>query len=84
MIWKNSRFILKGDVRDSAKMIKNHTNSDADGAVYEVLKYGGSEVRDKLFETANMTFEKREARGDFRENSIKTFYNKGDKSKYGN
>ena len=46
----------------------------------EFLKYGSSEVRNKLLKIMNMIFEKGEAPNDFRKTLIKPLYKKGDKS----
>ena len=48
--------------------------------INEFLKYGGSEVRNKLLKIMNMIFEKVEIPNDFRKTLIKSLCNKGDKS----
>ena len=48
--------------------------------INEFLKYGGSEVRNKLLKIMNMIFEKGEIPNDFRKPLIKPLYKKGDKS----
>ena len=50
--------------------------------VNEFLKYGGSEVRNKLLKIMNMIFEKGAAPRNFRRISIKSLYMKCDKSEY--
>ena len=52
--------------------------------VNEFLKYGGSEVTNKLLKIMNTIFEKGEVPNDFRKTLIKPFYKKGDKSEYSN
>ena len=52
----------------------------ADSVVNEVLKYGGSDVRNKLLKIVNMIFEKGEVPNYFRKPLIKPLYKKGDKS----
>ena len=48
--------------------------------INESLKYGGSEVRNKLLKIMNMIFEKGDVPNDFRKTIIKALYKKGDKS----
>jgi len=48
--------------------------------VNDFLKYGGSEVRNKLLKIMNMIFEKGEVPNDFRKTLIKPLYKKGDES----
>ena len=48
--------------------------------INKFLKYGGSEVRNKLLKIKNMIFEKGEVPNDFRKTLIKPLYKKGDKS----
>ena len=50
----------------------------------EFLKYGGSEVRNKLLKILNMIFEKGEVPKDFRITLIKPLNKKGDKSEFCN
>ena len=52
--------------------------------VNEFLKYGGSEVINKLLKIMNMIFEKGEVPNDRRKTLIKPLYKKGDKSECGN
>ena len=47
--------------------------------VNELLKYGGSEVKNKLLKIVNTIFEKGEVPSDFRKTLIKPLYKKGDK-----
>ena len=66
-----------------ATELKGRRNNRAPGVVSlvnEFLKYGGSEVRNKLMKIMNMIFEIGEAANDFRKTSIKPLYKKGDKS----
>ena len=62
------------------KGLKNNKAPGADSMVNEFLKYGGSEVRNKLLKIMNMIFEKGDVPNDFRETLIKPLYKKGDKS----
>ena len=48
--------------------------------INEFLKYGGSEVRNKLLKIMNMIFEKGEEPNDFRKTLVKPLYKKDDKS----
>ena len=48
------------------KWLKNNKALVADSLVNEFLKYGGSEVRNKLLKIVNMIFEKWEMSNDFR------------------
>ena len=48
--------------------------------VNEFLKYGGSEVRNKLLKITNIIFEKGEVPNGFRKTLIKPLYRKGDKN----
>ena len=66
------------------KGLKNNKAPGADRVVNEFLKYGGSEVRNKLLKIMNMIFEKGEVPNDFRKTLIKPLYKKGDKSECGN
>ena len=66
------------------KGLKNNKAPGADSVVNEFLKYGGSEVRNKLLKIMNMIFEKGEVPNDFRKTLIKPLYKKGDKSECGN
>ena len=52
----------------------------ADSMINEFLKYGGSDVRNKLMKIMNMIFEKGEVPNDFRKTLRKPLYKKGDKS----
>ena len=49
------------------KELQNNKDPGADNVVYEFLKYGGSEVRNKIM---NMIFEKGEVCSNFRETLI--------------
>ena len=62
------------------KGLKNNKAPGADSMINEFLKYGGSEVRNKLLKIMNMIFEKGEVPNDFRKTLIKPLYKKGDKS----
>ena len=62
------------------KGLKNNKAPGADSVINEFLKYGGSEVRNKLLKIMNMIFEKGEVPNDFRKTLIKPLYKKGDKS----
>ena len=62
------------------KRLKNNKAPGADSMINEFLKYGGSEVRNKLLKIMNMIFEKGEVPNDFRKTLIKPLYKKGDKS----
>ena len=48
------------------KGLKNNKAPGADSVENEFLKYGGSEVRNKLLKIMNMIFAKGEAPNDFR------------------
>ena len=61
------------------KGLKNNKAQGADGVVNEFLKYGGSEVRNRLLKIMNMIFEKGKVSNDFRKTIIKPLYKKGDK-----
>jgi hypothetical protein len=61
------------------KGLKNNKALGANRVVNEFLKYGGSEVRNKLLKIMNTIFEKGEVPNDFRKTLIKPFYKKGDK-----
>ena len=50
--------------------------------VIEFLKYGGSEVKNKLLKIMRMIFEKGEVPSDFRYALIKPLYKNGDKSEF--
>ena len=63
---------------------KNSKGPGADNVVNDFLKYGGSEVRNKLLKIMNMIFEKGEVLNDFCETLIKPLCEKGDKSQWGN
>ena len=52
--------------------------------INEFLKYGESEVRNKLLKIMNMIFEKGKGPNDFRKTLIKPLCKKGDKSEYRN
>ena len=60
------------------KGLKNNKAPGADSMVNEFLKYGGSEVRNKLLKIMNMIFEKGEVPNDFRKTLFKPLYKKGD------
>ena len=53
------------------KGLKNNKALGADSVINEFLKYGGSEVRNKLLKIMNMIFEKEEIPNDFRKTLIK-------------
>ena len=59
---------------------KNNKAPGPDSIINEFLKYGGSEVRNKLLKIMNMNFEKGEVPNNFRKTLIKPLYKKGDKS----
>jgi len=79
-------FDVKEDLfseEELATVLKELTNNKAPGAdsvISEFIKYGGSEVRNKLLNIMNMIFEKGEVPNDFRKTLIKPLYKKGDKS----
>ena len=52
--------------------------------VNKLLKYGGSEIRNKLLKIMTTIFEKGELPSNFRKTSIKQVYKKGDKSECSN
>ena len=60
--------------------ISSSISPGVDSMINEFLKYGGSEVRNKLMKIMNMIFEKGEVPNDFRKTLIKPLYKKGDKS----
>ena len=62
------------------KGLKNNKAPGVDSMINEFLKYGGSEVRNKLLKIMNMIFEKGEVPNYFRKTLIKPLYKKGDKS----
>ena len=62
------------------KGLKNNKATSADSVINEFLKYGGSEVRNKLLKIMNMIFVKRKVPNDFRKTLIKPRNKKGDKS----
>jgi hypothetical protein len=66
------------------KGLKNYKAQGSYSVVNEFLKYGGSEVGNKLLKIMNMIFEKGEVPNNFRKILIKTLYKKGDKSECGN
>ena len=47
------------------KALKNNKTPDVDSVIIEFLKYGGSEVRNKLLKIMNMIFEKGKVPNDF-------------------
>ena len=47
-------------IRNSTQRIKNTKAPGADSMISEFLKFGGSEVRNKLLKIMNMIFEKGE------------------------
>ena len=53
------------------KGLKNNKTLDADSVVNEFLKYGGSEVRNRLLKIMNMIFEKGVVSSDFGKTLIK-------------
>ena len=62
------------------KGLKTNKAPGADSVVNEFLKYGGSEVRNKLLKIMKLIFEKGEVPNDFRKTLIKPLYKKGVKS----
>ena len=62
------------------KELKNNKAPGADSVINEFLKYGGSEVRNKLLKIMNMIFENGGVPNDFRKTLTKSLYKKGDKS----
>ena len=60
--------------------LKNNKAPGTDSVVNEFLKYGGSEVRNKLLKIMSMIFQK----GKVTKTSIKPLYKKGDETEYGN
>ena len=62
------------------KGLQNNKASEAYSMIKEFLKYGGSEVRNKLLKTMNKNFEKGEVPNDLRKTLIKPLYKKSDKS----
>ena len=62
------------------KGLKNNKALGADSMINQFLKYGGSEVRNKLLKIMNIIFEKGKVPNDFRKTLIKPLYKKGDKS----
>ena len=64
-------------------MLKNKKNNKASGAdrvVNEFLKYGGSEIRNKLVKIMHMIFKKGEVPNGSMKTLIKPLYKKGDKN----
>ena len=68
------------DLATVLKGLKNNKAPGADSVINEFLKYGGSEVRNKLLKIMSMIFEKGEVPNDFRKTFIKPLYKKGEKS----
>ena len=62
------------------KGLKNYKAIGADSVINEFLKYGGSEVRNKLLKITNTIFEKGEVPNDFSKTLIKLLYKKSDKN----
>ena len=60
------------------KGLKNNKTPSADSLVNEFLKYGGSEIENKLLKVMNILFEKGELPNDFRKTLVKPLYMKGD------
>ena len=56
------------------KGLKNDKDPGADSVINEFLKYGGSEIRNKLLKIMNMIFERGEVLNDFRKTSVKLLY----------
>ena len=52
------------------KGLKNNKAPGAESLIHEFLKYGGSEVRNKLLKIMNMIFEKGEVPNNFRNTLI--------------
>ena len=61
------------------KGLNNNKAPGTDRVINEFLKYGGSEVRNKLLKIKNMIFEKGEVPNNFRKTLIKPLYKIGDK-----
>ena len=62
------------------KGLKNNKAPGADSVVSELLRYGGSEVRNMFLKIMDMIFEKEEVPNDFRKSLIEPLYKKGDKN----
>ena len=62
------------------KGLKNNKAPGVDSVINEFLKYGDSEVRNKLLKIMNIIFEKVEVPHDLWKTLIKPLYKKGDKS----
>ena len=60
------------------KGLRNNKAPCVDSVVNEFLKYGGSDVRNKLLKIMSMTFEKGEVHSYFRKFLNKPLYKKGD------
>ena len=56
------------------KELKNNEAPDADSVTNEFLKYGGSEVINKLLKTINTIFEKGKVPNNFKKTLIKSLY----------
>ena len=65
------------------KGLQNIKAPGADTVVNELLKYCGSEVRNKLLKIMNMIFEIGKIPSGFRKTLIKPLYKKGDESECG-
>ena len=62
------------------KGLKNNKAPSVDSMINEFIKYGGSEVRNKLLKIMNMVFKKGKVPNDYRKTLIKPLHKKGDKS----
>jgi len=71
---------LRGRISGGTKRIKKNKDQGIDSVVNKLLKYGGSEIRNKLLKIMTTIFEKGELPSNFRKTSIKPQYKKGDKS----
>ena len=65
------------ELTTALKELKNYKAPGADSLESEFLKYGGSEVRNKLLKIMNMIFEKGEVTKDFRKTIAKPLHKKG-------
>ena len=64
--YENKKNILWRRISDNTKRIKNNKATGTNSVVNEFLKYGGSEVRNKLLKIMNMVFEKGKVPSNFR------------------
>ena len=70
----------EGELVTVLKGLKNTSDTGADSVVNQFIKYGDSEVRNKLLRIMNMIFEQAEVPNDFTKTLIKPLHKKGDKS----